>query len=219
MTKKTIVLIVLLVLSIAMTVLTYPFSMDVLSYAETYQKLADVHGEDMPLISAMRSLDKTPEKIVEWKVMETSSEYQQLKAIDPAASADTGRFITRFIVFNVFVVLNAVLLGMLKKLKYCFLALGAVLMVFPFYWMIASSFKTAGEMNLFPPTMAPNSWTNFSNYAEAWETAPFATYFFNSIFVCFCSVVVSCSRRFWRHSRFHGSLSREEICCSRCSCP
>ena len=190
MTKKKILLISLLVVSVAMTIITYPFSMDVVSYAQTYQKIAAVHGEDMPLMTAMRSLDKTPEKIAEWKVIETSSEYQQLKNIDTAASAKTDSYVTRFIVFNVFVVLNAVLLGMLKKLKYCFLTLGALLMVFPFYWMIASSFKTAGEMNLFPPTMVPNSWSNFSNYKEAWETAPFATYFFNSIFVCFCSVAV-----------------------------
>lgn len=190
MTKKKIVLIALLVISVAMTIITYPFSMDAVSYAETYQKIAAVHGEDMTLVAAMRSLDKTPEKITEWKVMETSSEYQQLKAIDTNASAKVNSFITRFVVFNVFVILNAVLLGLLKKLKYCFLTVGALLMVFPFYWMIASSFKTAGEMNLFPPTMAPKSWTNFANYAEAWETAPFATYFFNSIFVCFCSVAV-----------------------------
>ena len=73
---------------------------------------------------------------------------------------------------------------------YAALIVGAVVMVFPFYWMIASSFKTAAEMNVFPPRMAPNNWLNFNNYAEAWRTAPFATYFINSIVVCVSSVAV-----------------------------
>ena len=77
-----------------------------------------------------------------------------------------------------------------RTLVYIALALGAVVMVFPFYWMIASSFKTAAEMNVFPPRMVPGSWLNFNNYREAWHTAPFATYFVNSIVVCVSSVGV-----------------------------
>ena len=79
---------------------------------------------------------------------------------------------------------------MLGQTTNMLLILGALIMVFPFYWMIASSFKTATEMNLFPPTMMPRNWTNVENYTTAWHTAPFATYFFNSIFVCVCSVGV-----------------------------
>ena len=78
----------------------------------------------------------------------------------------------------------------LRTLLYLLLILGALIMVFPFYWMIASSFKTAAEMNLFPPRMAPSNWFNFDNYVTAWHTAPFGTYFLNSIVVCFCSVGV-----------------------------
>lgn len=77
-----------------------------------------------------------------------------------------------------------------RTLLYIALFIGAVVMVFPFYWMISSSFKTAAEMNVFPPRMVPNNWLNFDNYVEAWHTAPFATYFVNSIVVCVSSVAV-----------------------------
>ena len=50
----------------------------------------------------------------------------------------------------------------LRTLLSLLLILGALIMVFPFYWMIASSFKTAAEMNLFPPRMAPSNWFNLT---------------------------------------------------------
>ncbi len=74
---------------------------------------------------------------------------------------------------------------------YIFLVLGALLMVFPFYWMLISSLKTAGEMNLFPPTFAPRNWLNFENYKIAFGMAPFARYFLNSVIVCASSVTVT----------------------------
>ncbi len=76
-------------------------------------------------------------------------------------------------------------------LFYLLLAAGMCVMVFPFYWMISSSFKTSGEMNLFPPTMAPRSWFNISNYETAFGTAPFARYFLNSLAVTAGSVAAT----------------------------
>ena len=73
---------------------------------------------------------------------------------------------------------------------YIGLLIGAFVMVFPFYWMITSSLKTSSEMNIFPPHMLPGNWLNFDNYVEAWHTAPFATYFVNSVIVCVVSVGV-----------------------------
>lgn len=77
-----------------------------------------------------------------------------------------------------------------RVLLYVILAAGAVVMVFPFYWMVASAFKTAAEMNLFPPRMMPDSWLNFYNFGRAWELAPFGKYFLNSIIVCVSSVTI-----------------------------
>ncbi|HCA20516.1 MAG TPA: ABC transporter permease [Treponema sp.] len=61
-------------------------------------------------------------------------------------------------------------------------------MVFPFIWMILSSFKTPVEIIQFPPKFLPSG-ISFVNYAKAFEMAPFGRYFLNSILVMICSVV------------------------------
>ena len=73
--------------------------------------------------------------------------------------------------------------GITRGVFYLLLVGGMLVMMFPFYWMISSSFKTAGEMSLFPPTFAPRNWLNFNNYRLAFQTAPFARYFLNSVMV------------------------------------
>lgn len=78
-----------------------------------------------------------------------------------------------------------------RIIRYALLFLGMVIMVFPFYWMISSAFKTSAEMNLFPPTMLPRNWLNFDNFVIAFEKAPFARYFLNSVLVMFGSVTVT----------------------------
>lgn len=84
--------------------------------------------------------------------------------------------------------------GMRKVLSrvalYALLILGGVIMVFPFYWMLSSSLKTRIEVSMFPPQFIPGNWLNFENYRLAFNTAPFAQYFLNSIVVCFFSVLI-----------------------------
>ena len=83
----------------------------------------------------------------------------------------------------------------MKKIKissiltYLFLVLGAIIMVFPFFWMITGSFKTSQEVSVFPPQCLPKS-LYFGNYKFAFETAPFAKYFLNSVIVVVSSVSV-----------------------------
>ena len=71
---------------------------------------------------------------------------------------------------------------------YCALTIGAVVMIFPFYWMFASAFKTAQEINKFPPLWLPGS-LSFKNFAVAFEKAPFARYFVNSVLVTIACVI------------------------------
>jgi sn-glycerol 3-phosphate transport system permease protein len=65
-----------------------------------------------------------------------------------------------------------------------YLALGLVTFLFgvPLYWMAVGSLKSLGEIQTFPPTWWPADprWLNFVN---AWEAAPFANFFINSIAV------------------------------------
>ena len=70
---------------------------------------------------------------------------------------------------------------------YVLLIIGAVIMVFPFFWMILSSLKTAAEVNTSPPTFLPSSPT-WENYVFAFRTAPFGRYFLNSVIVTACCV-------------------------------
>jgi Na+/alanine symporter len=63
-------------------------------------------------------------------------------------------------------------------------------MVFPFYWMLTSALKTRLQVSQFPPQFAPDHWLNFENFRLAFNTAPFAQYFLNSLIVCFFSVLI-----------------------------
>ncbi len=69
-----------------------------------------------------------------------------------------------------------------RLLLHLSLMAGAVLLLFPFYWMITTSLKTLEEASLFPPTMWPSAW-RIENYGVAWNLAPFGRYFINTIFV------------------------------------
>lgn len=67
---------------------------------------------------------------------------------------------------------------------YLALFAGAVVMLFPFVWMVSSSLKTFQEVNLSPPTLLPAD-PQWSNYIEAWTAPPsgFGRYFLNSLAV------------------------------------
>ncbi len=77
-----------------------------------------------------------------------------------------------------------------KALQYLLLTLGAVIMVFPFFWMFTTSFKTNPEAVAFPPILFPKNWL-LSNFVAAFDEAPFADYFVNSIIITVSSVVVT----------------------------
>lgn len=68
------------------------------------------------------------------------------------------------------------------------LLVGSIIMIFPFYWMFLSAFKSPAEVNSTPPTWIPKTF-NFDNFVYAFQTAPFARYFLNSIFVTLVVVI------------------------------
>lgn len=59
----------------------------------------------------------------------------------------------------------------------------------PFAWMFSTSFKSNDEVFVFPPQLIPEDWL-WANYLEAWNSAPFGQYFFNSIFTTLIIVAV-----------------------------
>ncbi len=86
-----------------------------------------------------------------------------------------------------------------KILVYVFLTAGAVLMIFPFVWLLLTSFKSAGESVQIPPTILPENWL-VSNYEEALTSLPFIRLYFNTtlliLFRVLCAVAFSSAAGF-----------------------
>jgi len=71
-----------------------------------------------------------------------------------------------------------------KITVYAALTIGALVMLFPFYWMVVTSFKDLAEINLSPPTAVPREW-HPGNYITAWNKpeSTFGRYFLNSAII------------------------------------
>lgn len=81
---------------------------------------------------------------------------------------------------------------LIKKIFiYLILIIGALIMIFPFYWMISRSLMTVEEYSTFPPVWIPKNIFNFDNFVAAFKAAPFATYFANSLMVTTGSVLLT----------------------------
>jgi multiple sugar transport system permease protein len=68
------------------------------------------------------------------------------------------------------------------------LSLGALFMLLPMVWMVATSFKLPGEIAVWPPHLLPQQPT-WANYSGLFEAAPFAWFFANSVFIAVASTV------------------------------
>ena len=77
-----------------------------------------------------------------------------------------------------------------KVLVYAFLMLMALIVLFPFYWMVISSLKTLAEYRLNVPTFFPQK-IMLSNYAEAFTTASLGRLFYNTMIVGVVSTLLS----------------------------
>ena len=73
---------------------------------------------------------------------------------------------------------------------YAFLIAMALIVLFPFYWMIISSLKSLEEYRLNVPTFFPRQ-ILFSNYAEAFTTASLGRLFYNTMIVGVVSTILS----------------------------
>ena len=75
-------------------------------------------------------------------------------------------------------------------LTYAFLIIMAIIVLFPFYWMINSSLKTLDEYRQSVPTFWPKV-IMFSNYAEAFSAANLGRLFVNTMIVGIVSTILS----------------------------
>ncbi|MBQ9150956.1 MAG: carbohydrate ABC transporter permease [Clostridia bacterium] len=77
-----------------------------------------------------------------------------------------------------------------QVLLYTFLIAMAVIVVFPFYWMIISSLKSTVEYRLPIPTLFPKE-IMWGNYAEAFTAANLGRLFINTVIVGLVSTILS----------------------------
>lgn len=64
-----------------------------------------------------------------------------------------------------------------------------VIFMFPFYWMLVTSFKTYDESLQFPPSLLPQQFM-WRNYIKTWNAAPFGTYTMNSGITTFGTILL-----------------------------
>lgn len=70
-------------------------------------------------------------------------------------------------------------------------ACGAIVVFFPFFWMLVTSLKTPPEIQRVPLQVAPDNWLNFANYVEVFKREPFFRYLLNSALVATVAAVSS----------------------------
>lgn len=88
---------------------------------------------------------------------------------------------------------------------YAMLILLSIPFIFPFWWMLTSSFKAANEVFAFPPALLPRTW-HWSNYADVFTYQPFARHYFNSLYIATlvtCGTIAVSSLSGYAFARIH----------------
>ena len=79
-------------------------------------------------------------------------------------------------------------------LIYVALIIGALIMIFPFIWMVLTAVKTNAEVLQVPPTILPENWV-FSSFTKVFDLLPFGHLYLNTglmiLFRVLCAVIFS----------------------------
>ncbi|KKK76204.1 hypothetical protein LCGC14_2866020, partial [marine sediment metagenome] len=82
-----------------------------------------------------------------------------------------------------------------RIILYLVLSITSLINIFPFIWLLLSSFKHNKDIITQTPTLFPATWT-LANYALLTEAAPFLRFFINSVIISSVStlfILISCS--------------------------
>lgn len=77
-----------------------------------------------------------------------------------------------------------------RAICYVVVVAGAISFLFPFMWMVSTSLKTDQDVFSWPPRLVPHP-VRLMNYVDAWNSAPFARFFFNSAFIALTVTVAN----------------------------
>jgi ABC-type glycerol-3-phosphate transport system permease component len=80
--------------------------------------------------------------------------------------------------------------NLMRLIRYLTLIAGSAVMIVPFLYLFATSFKPQLYLFEIPPQFIPKHPT-FSNYSDAWTSNSFGHYFANSVFVSFVATIAS----------------------------
>ncbi len=73
--------------------------------------------------------------------------------------------------------------------QYALLVVTALVFVVPLFWVFSASLKDLQQIYTFPPVWLPTE-PKFSNYSEAWASAPFGRFYLNTIITTFFGVAL-----------------------------
>jgi multiple sugar transport system permease protein len=79
---------------------------------------------------------------------------------------------------------------MFKFLLFLLAAAGAVIMIFPFVWMVSNALKENVFVIEYPPKLIPDA-PSFGNFVRAWTSNKFQLYFVNSAITAVTSTVLT----------------------------
>ena len=73
--------------------------------------------------------------------------------------------------------------------QYALLVIVALAFVVPLYWVFSASLKGLKDIYTFPPVWIPTE-PKFSNFSEAWNSAPFGRFYLNTVITTFFGVAL-----------------------------
>jgi multiple sugar transport system permease protein len=91
-----------------------------------------------------------------------------------------------------------------QAITYALLILGALVILIPLYWMVATSLKSENSLFLIPPQWVPDP-VMWRNYVDVWTIQPFVRYFANSLFLTLLATageILSCAIVAYGFARF-----------------
>lgn len=78
----------------------------------------------------------------------------------------------------------------IQMIVHLILLVGVIVVVFPFAWMILTSFKTSGEAMKIPPTIFPEKFVTTAYHTIVTSAIPFATVYMNTIITTVVTTLV-----------------------------
>jgi ABC-type glycerol-3-phosphate transport system permease component len=80
--------------------------------------------------------------------------------------------------------------GGVTALRHTVISVGALILMFPLYWMVLTAIRPPAESYQFPPRWTPNLATiDFGNFVTAWTKLPFDVFLTNSLMITLASLV------------------------------